>query len=116
MIEIEESSGNVYQDLGIADADAMSRKAQLASKIGEIIQLRQWTQQKAAENLNMTQPKLSDMLRGHFRGISETKMLDCLSLLGQDVTIQISPTKQIKSIGNFTVSFVEDIQESFAEI
>ncbi len=81
MIEIEESSGNVYQDLGIADADVMSRKAQLASKIGEIIQLRQWPEQKAAENLKMSQPKLSDMLRGHFRGISETEMADCLSLL-----------------------------------
>ncbi len=44
MIEIEESSGNVYADLGISDADEMLVKAQLATKIGEIIKSRRWTQ------------------------------------------------------------------------
>ena len=37
MIEIEESSGNVYADLQTPDAEAMYLKAQLASKIGDIV-------------------------------------------------------------------------------
>ena len=81
MIEIEESSGNVYVDLGIPNADEMLVKAQLATKIGEIIKTRRWTQQRAAEVLGMTQPKLSKMLRGRFREASEAKILECLAKL-----------------------------------
>ena len=69
-------SGNVYADLGIPGADEMLVKAQLAMKIGEIIKGRGWTQQQAASVLDMTQPKLSKLLRGQFRGISEVKMME----------------------------------------
>ncbi|WP_319586518.1 helix-turn-helix transcriptional regulator [uncultured Desulfobulbus sp.] len=84
MIEIEESSGNVYTDLGMADADEMMVKAQLATKIGEIIKGHKWTLLQAAEVVGMTEPMLSNMLRGQFHGISEAKMFDCLARLGPD--------------------------------
>lgn len=45
---------------------------------------------QAAEVLGMPQPEVSGMLRGQFRGISETKMLECLTRLGRDVQIVIS--------------------------
>jgi len=105
MIEIEKSSGNVYADLGMADADEMIVKAQLATKIGEIIKGRKWSQQKAAEVLGITQPKLSKMLRGQFRGISEVKMLDCLARLGCDVQIIIGPARHTTSAGRVAVVF-----------
>jgi predicted XRE-type DNA-binding protein len=60
---IEESSGNVYADLEATDADEMQVKAQLSSKIGEIVKARMWSQKQAAEVLGMTQPKLSQILR-----------------------------------------------------
>ena len=81
-IAIEKSSGNVYADLGLADAQEMLIKAKLASKIGEIIQRQNLTQQQAAQLLAMRQPKVSLLLRGQFRGISEAKMLECLARLG----------------------------------
>ena len=105
MIEIEKSSGNVYADLGMADADEMIVKAQLASKIGEIVKGRKWSQQKAAEVLGIPQPKLSKMLRGQFRGISEAKMLDCLARLGRDVQIVIGPPRRTTSVGHVAVVF-----------
>jgi predicted XRE-type DNA-binding protein len=105
MIEIEKSSGNVYADLGMADADEMIVKAQLATKIGEIVKGRKWSQQKAAEVLGITQPKLSKMLRGQFRGISEAKMLDCLARLGRDVQIVIGPPRRTTSAGHVAVVF-----------
>ena len=105
MIEIEKSSGNIYADLGRADADEMIVKAQLASKIGEIIKGRKWSQQKAAEVLGIPQPKLSKMLRGQFRGISEAKMLDCLARLGRDVQIVIGPPRRTTSAGHVAVVF-----------
>ena len=91
MSEIEISSGNVYADIGVENADEMLVKAQLAASIQEILDNRQLTQTQAAEILGLPQPKLSRMLHGHFRGISETKMMDCLTRLGRDVRIVIGP-------------------------
>jgi len=84
MVDIEKSSGNVYADLGLPDAEEMLVKARLAAKIREIIKHRHLTQQQAVEILGMPQSKISNMLRGNFRGISEAKMLECLDLLGRD--------------------------------
>ena len=91
---IEPGSGNVYADLGLADAQEMLIKAKLASKIAEIIKRQHLTQQQAAELLAMPQPKVSLMLRGQFRGISESKMLDCLARLGRDIDIVIKPARR----------------------
>jgi predicted XRE-type DNA-binding protein len=93
-IAIETGSGNVYADLGMADAQEMLVKAKLASKIAEIIKRRSLTQQQAAELLAMPQPKVSMMLRGQFRGISESKMLDCLARLGRDIDIVVKPARR----------------------
>jgi len=48
MIEIENGSTNVYEDLGLPDAAEMKVKAVLAAKIGEIIKHRHLTQTEAA--------------------------------------------------------------------
>jgi len=81
-MEIEEGSTNVYVDLGRPDADEMLIKARLAARIGEIIKRRRLTQVEAADVIGMPQPKLSGLLRGQFRGVSEAKMLNCLARLG----------------------------------
>ncbi|HET9031994.1 MAG TPA: helix-turn-helix transcriptional regulator [Dokdonella sp.] len=94
MIEVHEGSGNVYADLGFADAGSMLVKAQLASKIAAIIKRRKLTQIQAAGLFGMPQPKVSAMLRGHFRGISEEKMMRCLVALGQNVQIVVKPASK----------------------
>jgi predicted XRE-type DNA-binding protein len=107
MTHIEEGSGNVYADLGLPEAADMLVKAQLAMKIGEIIKRRHLTQIQAADVLGMTQPKLSNMLRGQFRGISESKMLDCLARLGRDVKIVVGPARRSTKPGHVEVVFSE---------
>jgi predicted XRE-type DNA-binding protein len=82
---------SAYEELGFPDAGEMVLKAQLALKISETLRRRGWSQQKAAKVLGMTQPKLSNMLRGQFRGISEIKMMDCLVRLGRGVKIVVGP-------------------------
>jgi len=106
-MKIEKGSNNLYADLGMPDAGEMLVKAHLAAKIGEIVKRRHLTQQQAAEILGMTQPKLSNMLRGQFRGISEARMLDCLNRLGRDIEIVISKTTRSKkaSPGRIKVVF-----------
>lgn len=105
MSKIEKGSMNVYADLGAADADEMLVKAQLATKIAEIIKLRKLTQTQASLLLGMTQPKLSNMLRGRFRGISESKMLACMTLLGRDVQIVVKSGSRSRKTGQVSVLF-----------
>ncbi len=103
MIEIKESSGNVYADLGRSDAAEMQVKAQLASKIADIIKHRHLTQQQAAEILGLPQPKVSGLIRGRFRGISEAKMIECLNRLGRDVQIVVRKAPRNCEIGRTRV-------------
>ena len=105
MIEIEDSSGNIYEDLQVTDADAMRIKARLASKIADIIHHRHLTQQQAAEILGIPQSKLSGLLRGQFREISETKMIECLNHLGRDVEIVIRKAPRSHTQGQTQVVY-----------
>ena len=86
MNELEISSGNVYADISAENADEMLVKAQLVASIQEtqaeeILNSRQLTQTQAAKILGLPQLKLSRILHGHFRGISEAKMMACLTRL-----------------------------------
>jgi predicted XRE-type DNA-binding protein len=72
-------SGNVYADLGYPDGEAMLVKSRLVAKIAEIIRKRGLTQAQAAAKLGMTQPKVSALLKGRFRDISEQELLECVS-------------------------------------
>ncbi|MBI5815488.1 MAG: XRE family transcriptional regulator [Nitrospinae bacterium] len=105
MKDVEEGSKNVYADLGMANAGEMLVKARLAAGIGEIIKKRGLTQMEASGILNMPQSKLSNMLRGKFRGISESKMLECLARLGKDVEIVVKTPPHRRHGGHMTVVF-----------
>ena len=101
---IEEGSTNVYADLGRPDADEMLVKAQLATQIGEIIKRRRLTQVAAAEITSLPQPKLSGLLRGQFKGVSEAKMMACLARLGRDVRIVVGPARRRAGKGRIMVT------------
>lgn len=105
MNNIERGSTNVYADLGLDNAEEMLVKAQLATEINDIIKQRKLTQVQAAELLGITQPKLSGLLRGQFRGISESKMLECLTHLGRDIEIVVKSTPRSRTEGYVKVVF-----------
>ena len=89
-----EGSGNVYADLGLRDAEAMKVKAGLVTKIQAILGQRGLTQSRAAAITGLPQPRLSAILRGHFHNVSERKLLACLTALGQDVKIVVTPARR----------------------
>jgi predicted XRE-type DNA-binding protein len=76
MIEIEESTGNVYADLDLPDAHEMFVKAQLAVRLNQAIEAHHWTHQIAAGELNISQSTISHVMCGEFRGISRANMLE----------------------------------------
>jgi predicted XRE-type DNA-binding protein len=104
-VEVEMGTGNVYADLGFADAGEMLIKAQLVSKIAEIIKRKGLTQTQAAQLLGMPQPKLSNLLSGRFRGVSERRLMDCLTKLGRDVQIVVKATPRSRKDGRLSIVF-----------
>lgn len=105
-IPVAKSSGNVYADLGYPDSEDMLVKAQIVSKIAEIIEERRLTREEAAKILRLTQPKISALLRGQFRGVSERRLLRCLTLLGRDVQIIVRRPRQRRAHGRLSIPFV----------
>ena len=83
----------------------MPVKAQLVRKIGEIIRREGFTQTEAAKIVGLTQPRLSAVLRGHVRGISERRLIDCLTSLGSDVDIVVRRSPRRRASGRLTVVF-----------
>ncbi len=103
-IEIIESTGNVFEDLGFSDAEERLAKARLVSQIAEIIKKRKLTQTKAAKQLGINQPKISALLKGNLSGFSTERLIKFLNLLGQDVDIVIKPSPRSQKYGHVTVS------------
>ena len=88
-VKIERGSGNVFADLGLPDADAHLLKAELVTRIDEIIRQRGLKQVEAAKLLGLSQPDVSRLLRGNFREYSMERLLRLLTALGRDVDIVI---------------------------
>jgi predicted XRE-type DNA-binding protein len=86
--------GNVFADLGVANASEHLIKAGLVFKIGQIIRQRELTQAAAAQLVGIDQPKVSAMLGGRFRGYSVERLMRFLVALGHDVEIVVKPTKR----------------------
>ena len=92
-VEVHRGSGNVFADLGLADAEKLKIKTGLVVEIRKAMRSRGLTQQEAAKLMGITQPKVSDMMRGDFSNLSERKLMDCLTRLGYDIEIKVRPAK-----------------------
>ena len=101
-IKVEASSGNVFADLGLRDADKLKIKSGLVFEITKAIQKLSLTQQEAAKRMGITQPKVSGMLRGDFSNLSERKLMDCLNRLGYDIEIKVKPAS--KRVGHLLLA------------
>ena len=89
-IKVERGSGNVFADLGIKDADMLT-KANLTHRIYGIIKERGLKQRDAAELLGLKQPDVSALMNGKFLDFSVDRLLHLLVRLNQDVEIIIKP-------------------------
>ena len=92
-VEMHRGSGNVFADLGLADADKLKIKTGLVIEIRKAMRTRGLTQQEAAKRMGITQPKVSEMMRGDFANLSERKLMDCLTRLGYAIEISIRPAE-----------------------
>jgi predicted XRE-type DNA-binding protein len=101
-VEVHRGSSNVFLDLGLADAEKLKIKAGLVIEIRKAMRALGLTQQAAAKRMGITQPKVSDMMRGDFSNLSERKLMDCLNRLGYDIEIKVRPATQ--PVGHLVLS------------
>ncbi len=88
-LEYEDSSGNVFADLGLSNPEERLAKAELAIQIRRIITQMKLTQKEAAELLEIDQPKISLLISGKLTGFSLERLFRFLNKLGQNITITI---------------------------
>ena len=84
---IVRSSGNVFADLGFADAGERQTKVRLALAINDVLKRRGLSQGKAAELLGINQPKVSALSKYRLQGFSVERLMRFLTSLNQDVEI-----------------------------
>src|SRR5580700_3747990 len=85
LIPVTPSSGNVFADIGVPEAEEELAKAQLASRIREIVRGSRLTQVAAAAVMGIDQPKVSALLSGRLTNFSSERLMRLLTRLGQDV-------------------------------
>ena len=98
------STGNVFADLGLPDAEELLVKSNLAMKINNIIEKRHLSQTQAAAILGIPQPKVSMIQQGKLRGFSLEKLCHLLTLLGRDVEIVVKSRKK-DGVGHLRVTY-----------
>lgn len=101
-IEVHRSSGNVFADLGLPDAEKLKIKAGLVVEIRKAMRALGLNQQEAAKRMGIPQPKVSGMMRGDFTNLSERKLMDCLNRLGYDIEITVKPAAD--PVGHLTLA------------
>lgn len=91
--EVQVGTGNVFADLGYADARERSIKVELAMEVNRILGEQRLTQEGAAKLLGMRQPHVSDLARYRLNRFSVERLMDFLTRLGKDVEIRIAPRR-----------------------
>ena len=103
LIPVTPSSGNVFADIGVPEPEEELAKAQLASRIREIVRGSRLTQVAAAAVMGIDQPKVSALLSGRLTNFSSERLMRLLTRLGQDVEIVVKSKPRRRQRGRLRV-------------
>jgi len=83
------SGGNIFADLKLPDADMHMLKARVVIFVAKRIEQLGLTQQAAAKCIGLSQPDVSNLLRGRFEVFSLWRLLGFVRALGSDIEIKV---------------------------
>ena len=97
MTKIRRSTGNVFQDLGFApdDAENLKLRADLMIELSKLIKARRLTQAKAAKVFGVSQPRVSDLVRGIIDRFSVDTLVAMLGHAGAHVELVVRPRSRV---------------------
>ena len=93
--KVTRSGGNVFQDIGFGPEEAQHLlvRSGLMLKIEKLVKARGFTQAEAAKIMGVSQPRVSDLLRGKIDLFSTDSLIDMLAKLGVTVRIAFATSK-----------------------
>ena len=95
--DFEESSGNVFADLGFRSSKQELLKAKLTVEIYKLLKKRGITQKEAAKLLGTTQAQVSALMRCKPVSVSVGRLMEFLNVLGRDVEVTVRPAGRRKA-------------------
>src|SRR5687768_10739393 len=95
-LKVTPSTGNVFRDLGFSadEAEHLVVRADLLIALQKALTARGLTQAKAAKILHVTQPRVSDLLRGRIDLFSTDSLIDMLARLDVQVRFVVKPLRR----------------------
>lgn len=97
MLDYTISSGNIFQDLGFANAEEKLAKVKLASVIADILEQQQITPQQTAQILGLELEQIDNLTNGILKEFTIENLLSYLIKLGQNVEIMVTNQQPDKS-------------------
>lgn len=91
LMKVHESSGNIFADLDLPDADNHFLKAQIVAELYRLTDERKLTQAKAGSLMGISQPEVSRLFKGNFREYSIERLMTFLTAFDRDVEIVSRP-------------------------
>ena len=93
--KVTRSSGNVFRDLGFGPEEAshLLVRSELMIKIEKLLKGHGLTQAEAARIMHVSQPRVSDLLRGRLDLFSTDALIDMLARLGFRVRLAVKSSK-----------------------
>ncbi len=101
---VDPGSGDIFVDLGFADAGERKLRVQLAMHLNELISNRRLTQTRTAELFGISQPHVSELKNYRLSRFSSERLLHFVTLLDRDIDIVIRPKAKRHATGVVTVS------------
>ena len=101
---VDAGTGDVFLDLGFADAGERKLRVQLAMRLNDLISRRGLTQTKAAALFGIPQPHVSELKNYKLTRFSSERLLRFLTLLDRDIEIVIRPKAGRHPVGTVSVS------------
>lgn len=101
-LKVEPAGSNIFADLGLPDAGPHFLKAQIVAEIYRLAAVGKMTQAQVGKRLDITQPEVSRMFKGHFREYSIERLMQFLTSFGRDVEIVVRPRKKSEKAGRIT--------------
>src|ERR1017187_7442123 len=102
-VTAEVSSGNVFADLSLPNAEELGTKLRLCFVINKILAERKLTQAEAARILGVNQPKISALKSYKLEGFSVERLMHFATALEHDVVIEIRPRRAAKGTARVLV-------------
>ena len=99
------SSGNVFKDLGFANAEEKLAKAKLATYVNQLIEERRLTTEEACKILGISAQKMSALKSGRLRTFSIEQLFYFLAGLGQHIEITITDRSRVKANRRLQVAY-----------